>query len=124
MNLIRTRRSATFTLVFLLCAPLASAGSEKEECSKAYVSAQTQKMSHELLSARATLLVCTHACAPFMHGQMVQDCSDWLVDVNARIPTVIFSASTPSGTAVLQAQAFVDGAGPKPLFGEPTEVDP
>ena len=124
MNLIRTRRSAMFTLVFLACVPVASAASEKEECSKAYVTAQTQKLSHELLSARATLLVCTHTCAPFMHGQMVQDCADWLVDVNARIPTVIFSANTPSGKAVLQAQAFVDGAGPKPLFGEPTEVDP
>ena len=68
MNLIRTRRTAMFTLAILACAPVASAASEKEECSKAYVSAQTQKLSHELLSARATLLV-LHARVCTLHAR-------------------------------------------------------
>jgi hypothetical protein len=123
------RRTGIRWSVALFAASVAYASvassADKEECANAYVAAQTQRISHELLSARATLSVCARAeCAPFMRGQLVRDCSQWLTDVNARIPTVVISLRTPSGEPPTDTQIFVDGAGPKAPDAAPIEVNP
>lgn len=125
------RKSSTQLLaVAWSCCAFARVGrasaDDKQQCSKAYVDAQTSRVEHQLLSSRRALLTCTRAeCAPFMRGQIVRDCTDWLAQVQTSIPTVVLAARTASGEDAVGVSAFVDhGTAAVPLDGHALEVDP
>ncbi len=74
-------------LVFLV--PAVSIADQKEECVSAYTRSQELKGGGKLREAREQLLVCAQAeCPDFIK----RDCSKWLSDVDATLPTVVFSA--------------------------------
>lgn len=61
----------------------------KAECSAAYEKSQELKTATKLRQAREQLLVCAQSeCPDFIK----RDCSKWLGEVDATLPTVVFSA--------------------------------
>jgi hypothetical protein len=99
---------------------------DKAQCSTEYVTAQTRRLEHKLLSAREALLTCARdECAPFMRGQITRDCAGWLAEIQSSIPSVVLAARTASGEDLASATALVDGGvATGPLDGRAIEVDP
>lgn len=95
---------------------------EKKECASAYVAAQKLRSSGSLLEARKKLIVCaSEGCLAAVR----KDCSSWLDQVNAAIPSITVSAHDPSGKETLAVKVEVDG---KPVAEKLTtngiELDP
>jgi len=116
----------------LLCLAMASwtgpaRADDKAACVDAYVAAQTHLNEHKLLGAREDMMACARAaCEETMHGQVVRDCTDWLVLVQARIPTVVLSASSPSlDFDRASVTVSIDGSdSPRRIEGLAFEIEP
>lgn len=77
----------------------------KSTCVSEYVAAQQDRLDGHLSSAQAHLQVCAQAtCPPAVNV----DCVQWLREIGALLPTVIFVARSPDGKDVPQARVFVD----------------
>lgn len=94
----------------------------KARCASAYEQAQRSRKSGQLLASKELLLACTNpACSEFVRT----DCDAWLAEVSRAMPTVVFSARTPSGADVLDVRVSIDGAPVmERLDGKAREVDP
>lgn len=122
---LRARLGLCFALALSMAAAPASAApskKKKKECASAYVAAQKLKSSGSLLEARKKLIVCaSEGCLSAVR----KDCTDWLDQVNAAIPTITVSAHDTSGQETLAVKVQVDG---KPIADELTtngiELDP
>jgi hypothetical protein len=121
---------STRFLVPLLCgAALAGLAREaraddpvKASCLAAFESGQRQRLAGELIESRASLQVCSRSECPEV---VVRACARWLREVDDAIPTVILSASEPSGDDVRDARVLVDGElAQRELTGRPLEIDP
>lgn len=99
---------------------------EKKTCVDAYVAAQSSRSDHHLLAARDQLRVCARQqCAPLMRGEMTRDCAQWLTEVEAGIPTVVFSAKDAAGSDVVDVTVSADGnVLTQRLDGRAIELDP
>jgi hypothetical protein len=102
---------------------------EPNVCTDAYEQSQIQMKPRtgegesSLLRARASLLTCMRSnCKDWM----VADCSKWLTEVEARIPTVVFSARNTAGRDLTDVQ--VQKASGEPLAtrldGRAIELEP
>lgn len=123
-------RPAVFALfvvpaILAVAAPAARAD-EKKVCVDAYLAAQSRRSEQKPLAARAQLRTCARSeCAALMRGQMVKDCTSWLAEADASIPTVVFTATDASGAGVQDAQVAVDGTVvAQSLDGRAVEVEP
>ncbi len=94
----------------------------KRICTDAYAQAQTLRDAHKLKDAREQLRVCSQStCKAFI----VKDCTDWLLDVESRLPSVVFSAKDSRGQPLTDVTVSMDGATvAEKLDGESIEVDP
>ena len=82
------RLSVSAAIGVLLFSSVALAD-QKEECVTAYTKAQELRSDAKLREAREQLLTCAQsACPDFIK----RDCSKWLGEVEATLPTVVFSA--------------------------------
>ncbi len=98
-----TLASATFVLS--VATPEARAD-QKAECSAAYEKSQELRTASKLRSAREQLLICAQSeCPDFIK----RDCSKWLGEVDATLPTLVFSAKA-SGKDITDVKVLVDGA--------------
>jgi hypothetical protein len=90
-------------------------------CRRAYEGSQLRRREHQLIEARGELRVCgAEACPAFLSV----DCVQWLGQVEAGIPSLVFEASTDAG-AIFDVTARIDGAVvATELDGRPIEVDP
>jgi hypothetical protein len=90
-------------------------------CGDAYTQAQTLRNARKLVKARDALRVCAQpTCKDFV----VKDCTQWLDEVQAGLPTVVAVAKDAEGNALPNVKVFVDG---QPLaidVGRSIEVDP
>lgn len=116
------KRFALALVLAVLGIPGLASADAKQVCVDAYKQAQDLKSTTSLLAARTSLRVCGNAsCAAFI----VKDCTDWLAEVESRIPTVVFTAKGASGNAL--ADVSVESGG-KPLAssidGKARELDP
>jgi hypothetical protein len=69
---------------------------DKKVCSDAYEKAQSLRDEGKLVTARDQMRTCARAtCAKFI----AKDCATWLADVEARIPSVVLSATDASAPA-------------------------
>jgi hypothetical protein len=90
-------------------------------CDAAYERAQTLRDAKSLLAAREQLRLCARATCP---GFMVKDCTTWLGEVEARIPSVVLVATDGAGAPLQDVTVSVDAAGRRPLDGTSVEIDP
>lgn len=121
----KRRARVAVGLASLLFALPADAADEPNVCTDAYEGAQTlmRPGSNKLLPAREALRTCMRSgCKDWM----VADCSKWLGEVEARIPTVVFSAKNTAGREL--ADAAVSTASGQALAstidGRAVEIDP
>jgi hypothetical protein len=105
--------------------PMARAD-EKAACSQAYVAAQSRRSEHRLLAARDELRVCARQeCSLLMKGEMLKDCTDWLAQVEASIPSVVLSAKDSSGSDMTNVAVAIDKTVVvATLDGRSVDVDP
>src|SRR5438067_7939921 len=118
------RRFAPCALALALALHGSSARAE-DACNAAYEDADLLvhgKTSAKLLEARDDLHVCSAASCK---AWMVKDCTKWLVDVEARIPSVVVTATDEVGAHVVDAAITADGnAFSSRLDGRAVEIDP
>jgi hypothetical protein len=94
----------------------------KQVCNDAYEQGQTLRDQHKLIKAREQLRLCAApSCAP----AIVKECTEWLKDIEPRIPSVVLTAKNGAGADVTDVKVTMDGA---PLAGSldglAVDVDP
>jgi hypothetical protein len=88
-----------------LFATLANA-QDKQTCNTAYQDAQVARDGHKYLKARDALRICASSSCP---GFITKDCTDWLKDVDSRVPSVVFTAKNAAGADVTDVKVTMDG---------------
>jgi hypothetical protein len=99
--------------ILLLAAP------DKMACIDAHAEGQRLRMRAQLTEARQRFLLCSQESCPAVAKD---DCTAWLRDVEARIPTVILTVRSPRGDD-LPAKVTVDGT-PAKLDGTALALNP
>lgn len=95
---------------------------DKQRCGDAYVEAQQARRQMQLLSARKHLVSCLDPQCP---NALQGDCSRWLEEVDAALPSVVIVAVQSDGRETDRARLFVDGLLLKErLTGAAIAVDP
>lgn len=91
------------------------------ECARAYEQAQEQRKSGQLVAARDALRLCSRdECPDFIHS----DCVSWHGEVQAELPTLVFSA-TSQGRDLADVTVAVGGKVlATRLEGQVLELDP
>jgi hypothetical protein len=79
---------------------------DKRACLATYVEAQANRQAGKLLDARAAAVTCGGESCPDV---LRSDCVAWLREIDASIPTVVISASSPDGRDVTGARVSLDG---------------
>ncbi len=99
----------------------ADAPDDKATCVKAYQDSQVHRRAEELLSARQELRLCASEACPLL---VRSDCGQWLSEVEAAIPSVVFDARADDGPA-FDVTVRVDGRiVASRIDGRPVAVDP
>jgi hypothetical protein len=111
----------TATLAWLQGAQNARAD-ETSTCMAAHEHGQEVRLANHWVEARRLFLTCAQASCPAL---VVQDCTQWELELRARIPTVVVSAKRADGSDVDQVLLTIDGGpvGP-PLPTAPLPLDP
>jgi hypothetical protein len=95
---------------------------DKRACLATYVQAQSDRQAGQLIAARAAAVTCGSESCPDV---LRSDCVTWLRELDASIPTVVFSASTPEGRDVADARVSIDArAVATRSTGEAIAMDP
>jgi hypothetical protein len=94
----------------------------KKECAAAYEETQSLQKDGKFKDARAKALFCSQDACP---AAVKVDCSKWLGEIEASLPTVVFSVIGPDGQETASARVVMDG---QPLAdrtdGKAVAVDP
>ncbi len=100
-------RSVGLTCLLLgLFATSPVAADQKQECIDSHAQAQKLRRSGELIAARAQLVACAQDVCP---GLVRSECAQWLEEVNAAIPTVLFEALGADGQKTAEMAVHADG---------------
>ena len=94
---------------------------DKQVCAEAYTTAQVKRDAARLMEARGALRTCSRPVCPAF---IAKDCTEWLVEVEARMPSIVLSAKE-GDTERFDTTVSMDGvllAGK--LDGKAIEVDP
>lgn len=104
-TVIKTLSAALSSIVFLT-PPAEARADQKQECSAAYDATQSLRDEGKLLDARRQALVCSGApCPAFVR----EDCTQWLSEIDAVVPTVVFTAKDAAGSNTLAVRVILDG---------------
>ncbi|MFO0761218.1 MAG: carboxypeptidase-like regulatory domain-containing protein [Byssovorax sp.] len=104
----------------LLAAPAALAD-PIDTCLRAADDGQTLRDQGHLLAARERFSACAVQACPRV---VRKDCGAWKTDIEARIPSVIFSAVDSAGRPLAAVQVSIDGGPTEPVTGDPRSLDP
>jgi hypothetical protein len=123
---MRARALAVLVFACLSVSGQPAGADDKKVCADAYVAAQSLRADHRLLAARAQLRICANTeCDRLMQGQMIKDCTAWLGEVEASIPTVVLSATDADGNELQNVKVSIDGTPvAEALDGRAVEVEP
>jgi hypothetical protein len=95
---------------------------EKTACFDAAENAQQQRAEGKLRDARISLHVCARDVCPAV---VKNDCTQWLTEVEASLPTIVLRATGPRGQDITDVKVSLDGqALVDKIDGLPIEVDP
>ena len=99
-----------------------SLADDKLACVQAADAAQEQRSAGQLKDARASLHACARdACPALVKG----DCTRWLAEVEASMPTIVIRAQGPRGEDLTDVQVDCDGHRiAERLDGLPFDIDP
>jgi hypothetical protein len=98
--------SASAVVALLLLSDTASSQDAKHACVTSAYEGQRLRDAGDLAAARAVLLKCVATECPAL---VVSDCSTWLAQVDARLPTVVLAAHDASGHDLLHIRVALDG---------------
>jgi hypothetical protein len=97
-------------------------GGEKSVCIAASDQGQQLRDDGKFKLAREAFLRCARSSCPTI---VSHDCQEWLIEVDARTPTVIVDATDEKGNDLTDVKVSVDGAPfVASLTGLPARVDP
>jgi hypothetical protein len=106
----------------LVCASANAAPPTTAECLTASDARITSGNQHKLRAERAYLLVCASPSCP---AEVRKDCAGRVDEVNAQIPTIVFSAKESSGADLTAVTVTMDGEKlADQLEGTALSVDP
>jgi hypothetical protein len=106
---VRAARLALASLVLLVAGETRAAADDKEVCIRAVEHAQVVRLDGKLREAREGFVTCARAVCP---EAIRQDCTRWVTDVDASLPSVVFEAVWADGHDATGMHVFLDG---KPL---------
>lgn len=94
----------------------------KKECAAAYDRTQSLRESGQLRDARKQALACSAStCSAYVS----KDCLQWLAEIDASLPTVVFVATDGAGADTPAVRVMVDGQTvTERLDGKAVPVDP
>jgi hypothetical protein len=103
-------------------AQVEAAEPDKAMCAETYRHAQVQRKNGALKRARESLLVCVSDKCPSV---MQPDCTRWLTEVEAALPSIAFAAKGLDGKDVTLVHVVMDGQSlTDTLDGKSIAVDP
>jgi hypothetical protein len=107
-----------------ICAALVLAPSvaHADDCIGAYEATQTLRKDGKLMTARKEAALCARAECPAI---LARDCSKWIGELDASIPTVVLDARSPKGAEVADVHVKLDGMTlVEKIDGKAIQVDP
>lgn len=106
-------------VALVLGAPPARADST---CISAYEQTQTLRKDGKPLASRAQATLCSRDACPAL---LAKDCTRWLAELDAIIPTVVLDPRTPSGALRADVRVKLDGALlDEKIDGKPVPLEP
>jgi len=122
---VRAAHSALVSLVLLVAGETRAGAADerdKEVCIRAVEHAQVARIDGKLREAREGFVTCARAVCP---EAIRQDCTRWVTDVDASLPSVVFEAVWVDGHDATGMRVLLDG---KPLAdtepGRAVVIDP
>jgi hypothetical protein len=95
-----------FAALVLAASARAQQPVDKEACATAYEKAQVERKAHKLVAAHASLTYCAQKGCPAIARH---DCTTWLAEVDAALPTVVFEIRQ-DGKLVRDVRVSIDGS--------------
>ena len=111
MNAARTSVLAVIVLAAFSAADARAEGGEKETCVRAVERAQVARLDGKLRKAREGFVICARPVCP---DAIREDCTRWVGEVDASLPSVVFEAVWADGRDVTGMTVLLDG---QPLGG-------
>lgn len=118
--MMRERLMAVAIVTATCCATTAVRADDKE-CMTAASKGQELRDEGKLTDAKALFQRCAEASCP---APIPGYCSEWLADVNKKMPSVVFRAVDENGRDVTDATAQIDDKRSVAVDGRPVEIDP
>src|SRR5882724_9585248 len=119
---MRRRAALSVVLATLAVAPHRAHADEKIACVAAADVAQQQRSAGRLRQARVSLHICAREVCPAI---VKSDCTQWLADVEASVPTIVLRAQDPRGQDLSDVKVQLDGVPiADKIDGLPIEIDP
>ena len=115
------RRLSSTGLVFLLVGVSAAEARAADVCLSAPVEGQKLQRAGSLLRARERFAQCAQKTCP---PQIVQDCTQWVQDVEHALPSVVVAARDAQGQDLVDARVSIDGQPPVAVTARAIELDP
>jgi len=116
------RAAAILALSATMLASAQAMAVEREACFSSAETAQKLRAQGHLRDARERLLTCAQQGCP---SAVQTDCSTWLSEVEAALPSIVVQAHDAQGNDLPDVQVLVDGARVADrLDGRPIELDP
>ncbi len=114
--------AAILVLPATLLAPARATALDRETCFSSAETAQKLRAQGHLRDAREKLLTCAQKECP---AAVQSDCSTWLGEVEANLPSIVVQAHDTQGNDLSDVQVLVDGVRVADrLDGRPIELDP
>jgi hypothetical protein len=99
--------SAIAALVVLAVTAVSSPAHADSACIAAYEQTQTLRKDGKPAAARAQAVTCARDSCPAL---LAKDCTKWLAELDAVIPTVVLDPRSPSGALRTDVRVKLDGA--------------
>lgn len=113
---------ALLSALVLWSLPASGDKSSTATCIQAAEKAQTQRAAGKLGEARAVLITCSREECPAV---VRRDCAQWMTDVLAAQPSVVFAARGALGRDLIAVEVSIDGSVvAASLDGRATPIDP
>jgi hypothetical protein len=111
--------AVSLAFALLLATPEARADSS---CITAYEQTQTLRKDGKPLASKAQAAICSRESCPAL---LTKDCTKWLAELDAVIPTVVLDVRTPAGVPRTDVRVKLDGAPlPDKNEGKPIPLEP
>lgn len=105
-----------------LCTPTDVHADVKQQCVAAYEQSQSARNLGHLRVARGQAIICSQESCPKF---LTTDCIQWLAEIEASLPTVVFEVRDATGSETTAARVLVDDEPLKErVDGKAVAVDP